>query len=368
LRVVFISSQTQWGGGEQWLWSLGNALRDRGVQVHWIVPDGTPLAERLKKSSFVWLPITGKGRSIKDIRSMRSFLKHSEIELAHFNDSHAFFGATAAMLGWFHIPRVATKHTIFPLRSRYKYHWMIDRLVCVSKAAERVCLEAGLAASRISVVYGAVEVPASDASARGEYLASLGWPQDSKLIVNVGNLQACKGQRYLIEAMPEIRGIEPRAKLVIAGEGKERSELESAIYRLGLGEHVSLLGFRKDATRWLAAADVVVQPSISEALSLVAIESQMLFKPLAATAVGGLAEVIGANWERPLAEVLRPKSVSDIVDAVGILLQGGNEVRERCERAAEAAHERFSLNRMTDEVLQIYTSLLASRKPKSHAA
>lgn len=362
LGVTLISSQPQWGGGEQWLWSLGKGLSQIGVRVHWIAPENSPLGQRLQQSSFSWLPVQGKGRSLRDLSAIRGFIRRSDIDVIHFNDSHAVIGTSLAVLDCRRIARVWTKHTIFPLRWRQKYRWMIDRVVCVSRAAQQAVIDCGLRAEQTSVIYGAVDEPQFDASARSLLLHELNWSEPSQVIMCVGNLLACKGHRFAVEAMPKILQRHPHAKLVIAGEGKERNELERIINTLHLHDSVKLLGFRSDATRLLSAADVVVQPSLSEALSLVAIESQMLLKPLVATAVGGLSEVVQADLESPLAELIRPESSDDIARAVNVILLGGAELQWRCQRAKAAAHDRFSMPRMVGEVLQVYETLVQGRR------
>jgi len=362
LGVALISTQPHWGGGEQWLWSLGKGLSQLGVRVHWIAPDKSPLAQRLSQSSFAWLPVQGKGRSFHDLRSIRNFVLRSGIDVLHFNDSHSVIGTSLALLDCRRIARVCTKHTIFPLRWRQKYRWMIDRMVCVSQAAQKAVIDCGLRAEQTAVIYGAVEEPHYDPSARMDLLQETGWSAESRLMLCVGNLLPCKGHRYAIEALPSILTHNPNAKLVIAGEGKERPELERRIDSLQLRSAVRLLGFRSDATRLLSAADVVLQPSLSEALSLVAIESQMLLKPLVATAVGGLAEVVGADFESPLAELIRPESSIDLARGVLNVLQGGSDLHWRCQRARTAALDRFSMPRMVSEIYQVYETLVQTRQ------
>lgn len=360
--VAFISSQPHWGGGEQWLWSLGNGLSQRGVRVYWIAPEQSPMARRLEKSSFAWLPVQGKGRSLRDLRLIRRFIRRSGVNLIHFNDSHAVIGTSLAILDCRRIARVWTKHTIFPLQWRHKYRWLIDRVVCVSQAAQKAVIDGGLRPEQTVVIYGAVEAPYFDRSARQELLDELHWGPNSQIIMCVGSLLSCKGHRYAVEAMPLILNKYPRAKLVIVGEGDERTKLERMMADLNLYSRVTLLGFRSDVTRLLSAADVVVQPSLSEALSLVAIESQMLSKPLVATAVGGLAEVVRADLDSPFAELIRPQSSIDLARGVIAVFEGGDELRSRCQRAKAAALDRFSMPRMVTEILATYDNLVEARR------
>jgi glycosyltransferase involved in cell wall biosynthesis len=362
LGVVLHSTQQQWGGGEQWLWSLGQGLRKQGIRVHWIVPKTSALAQRLGQSSYLWLPISSKGWSLRDLRAIRNFVKTTQSDVVHLNDSHAVTGATFALVGCTRIARVWTKHTTFPLRGRYKYQWGVDRVLCVSRAAQQTVIECGIRPEQTALIYGAVDEPQLDPFARQILLRELNWGPESRLIVCVGNLLACKGHRHVVEAMPAVLSEHPTARLIIAGEGEERSALEQLVADLQLHQVVKLLGFRSDATRLLSAADVVVQPSLAEALSLVAIESQMLLKPLVATAVGGLAEVVCAKSDSPVAELVQPGSSSDLARGVNAVLGGGDEQKHRCRRAKVAADERFSMSRMVNDVLELYRAVIRARQ------
>ncbi len=87
--------------------------------------------------------------------------------------------------------------------------------------------------------------------------------------MSVGNLLECKGHLPMIEAMALLKNSLPEAHLAIAGEGELRQRLEQRIVELNLQSRVHLLGFRRDADRWLSAASVVLHPSLQEGLSLV---------------------------------------------------------------------------------------------------
>jgi glycosyltransferase involved in cell wall biosynthesis len=99
-----------------------------------------------------------------------------------------------------------------------------------------------------------------------------GWPAVGPVIVFAGHLSEVKGVVHLVEAMPMVRRRVP-ARLMLLGDGDQRQQLEGRVAELGLGDAVHFLGHVPDPTPYLAAADVVAVPSLSEALGLTVIEA-----------------------------------------------------------------------------------------------
>jgi len=116
---------------------------------------------------------------------------------------------------------------------------------------------------------------------------------DGKIVfANFGRLHEEKGQRYLITATAELVRRIPNALILIVGEGTERPALEKQIDELGLGKSVKLAGWRKDAMKIMAAADVVVQSTLQEAFSQVMCEALWMNKPLVISDVSGAVDII----------------------------------------------------------------------------
>jgi phosphatidylinositol alpha-1,6-mannosyltransferase len=98
---------------------------------------------------------------------------------------------------------------------------------------------------------------------------------DGPLLLNVKRLHPLAGQGFLVEAMPEVLRRHPKSRLLIAGEGESRAELEGRIASLGIGSSVALLGLvdNRDLPRYYHAADLFVLPSRLEAFPTVAAEA-----------------------------------------------------------------------------------------------
>ncbi len=106
-----------------------------------------------------------------------------------------------------------------------------------------------------------------------------------------------KGHRYLIEALYKLRCERDDFHCLLAGEGPELETLQSLSEKLGIASAVSFLGKRKDIPDLMNISDVIVLPSLHDTFPLVILEGQFSAKPVLATNVGGVKEIIddGAN-------------------------------------------------------------------------
>jgi glycosyltransferase involved in cell wall biosynthesis len=132
-----------------------------------------------------------------------------------------------------------------------------------------------------------VEALAAPAGAREALRREWGIGADDVVVLVLGVLERRKGHAVLLAAAKELgAGI----RCVFCGDGSERESLVAAAARSGVG--VLFAGFRRDVAACLAAADVVALPSLHEGLGVAALEAMAAARPVVASRVGGLAEVV----------------------------------------------------------------------------
>ncbi len=360
MRIALMSSQQEWGGGEQYLWSLGDGLIKRGHDVLWIAPPTSLLSERIKVQGYKLFTIAGRKPSPLAMMQMRRKLRQEKTQILHANDSHAILWGSLTSLARSSIRRVGLKHTVFPIRSSVKYNWCLDKLVCVSRAVRELCLESGIAPERLEVIHGGITPPKYDQlQERSIACKKLNLDPGIPLFSAVGSLIPCKGFDTLIHAAKYLRHRIPEFCIVVCGEGPMRPELEHLIRQHGLERHVQLIGFQEDPNAWIAASDVFVHPTKSEGLSLVSIAAQMIGTPVVATEVGGLREVMRCNeTSRPLGWIYAtncPINLSELLE------QSLCQIAKRRAFARDAyisATAQFHLERMIDRFENLYGSLL----------
>lgn len=188
--------------------------------------------------------------------------------------------------------------------------------------------------------------------------ADQAWPAEPGLILTVGRLIARKGQAYLVEAMALLDDL-PQARLVIVGEGHERPALESQIRSLGLEQRVALAGRVPDAelNRLYAACQVFVLPAIvdssgdTEMLGMVSLEAMRYRKPVVATRVGGVADIVQDGATGLLVEQRDPAALAA---AIRRLLADPELAGRLGQTGYEAARDLFSWEAILRQTLALY--------------
>jgi glycosyltransferase involved in cell wall biosynthesis len=261
-------------------------------------------------------------------------------------------------------PVVTTLHGssyLMPPRLRRYRRWLSrgSRLVvCVSASAFRAALEVDrISPRRLRMVHNGIAIPdfetgpgPAEALRRELSLA----PED-RLLFSLGRLSYEKDFATMFRAVGLLGQAGARAHLVVAGDGPDRGDLERLIAQQGLGGRIHLLGTRDDVPDLLAAAEIFVQSSMSEGLSIALLEAMAAGLPVAATAVGGNPEVV-LPGETGL--LVPPNDPSALAGAMSQLL-GDPELCRRLGRAgAGRVREHFSLDAMARAYAGLYREVL----------
>lgn len=168
-----------------------------------------------------------------------------------------------------------------------------DRTVLVSEAQRQKVL-GGSNLKRVHVLHNAVDVanPMPMSAETRPVRELFGIPTESKIILTVGRFSPEKGMDVLLEAFALLVSQVENVCLVLVGDGQERPAMEQQIDRLGLNDMVHFAGYTDTPGDYVAEADVLVLPSRSEGIPNAVLEAMAMGKPVVATAVGGVPEII----------------------------------------------------------------------------
>ncbi len=368
LSIALMSSQSSWGGGEQFLWSLGHGLIQRGHRILWVAPGDSDLMRRAREMGYDSMAMRRRPSPLSMYTFRKKLVEH-QVQILHLNDSHAITWGSLSTIARCNLPRVAVKHTVFPIRSSAKYNWFVERFICVSEAAKAVCLAGGILERKLQVISGGVEPREFDReSVQHELKLELGIASNTKLLVAVGSLIPCKGYIPLLHSIQKLVRNQVDVFLVICGEGSMRRELEKQIERLELTKNVRLVGFREDVDRWIAGADLFVHAALSEGLSLVTIQAQMAGTPVVVTDVGGLAEVMRSPTSgEHLGWLVEPDHPVAMARAIQEALEQPDRSNSMAERAKRWALDRYSLDRMVSSYEASFLELVQQRRHRAVA-
>jgi glycosyltransferase involved in cell wall biosynthesis len=228
----------------------------------------------------------------------------------------------------------------------------IDRLIAVSRSIVEKLQREGRDGAPISLIHNGVDLDRYDhqgpcCTLREEY----GLPSEGPIVGVVARLEPEKGHPTLLEAWSSVVAAVPNATLLVVGEGSRREALETMAHELGIAERVVFTGRRDDVPAVTAALDVAVLPSYREALGLTVLEAMALSRPVIASDVGGIPEMI----EDGVTGLLVPPRDAEALAAAIVRLLRDHPLADTLGRAGhDLVHERFCIERMVSAVEQIY--------------
>ncbi len=195
------------------------------------------------------------------------------------------------------------------------------------------------------------------APARDAARSELGWSTEERIVVGVGRLVPVKGFDVAVRALAPLRAAFPETRLVLVGDGPERSRLEQLAAASDNLSRVTITGAAGDVAPFLAASDVVIAPSRNEGMGRVLVEAMALGKPVVASRVGGVASVVSDGRSGVL---VRPDDPGELARALIELLCDPPRMEAYSTVAAERA-EQFSLRVMQQGLLALYRELASEK-------
>jgi glycosyltransferase involved in cell wall biosynthesis len=333
---------------------LAGDLRDADIRV--IVRDVAMLAGELATPRGL---TTALGTAARDAPAMKALIARLGVSLVHSNASIVLGGAAAAAAaGVPHVWHVREIHwRLGELWPRYEQLLGNARvLACVSRAAA----DQFRAEDRVRVIPDGLAVDRSRLS-RARARELLGLPQDAPTIALVGRIAEAKGQDVLIRALAHPALRERGAGGVIAGDtlpgtGERRAAALRLAAELEVEDRLRLLGFRADVAAVYGAADMIVVPSTEPAaLPAAAIEAGAAGRPVIASALGGLPEIVRAG---ETGRLVRPRDASALACAAAELLDDPAECARLGEAAAHEVRRRFRPERLLEAIQDLYDEIL----------
>ena len=208
-------------------------------------------------------------------------------------------------------------------------------------------------------VFVANGIPALPPPSGRDVRAELGIGPEDLVVTTVGFLRRPKTMDVLIEAAAKIVPRFPNLKVLIVGEGNDRSVYEALIEKLGVGDAVKLLGLRSDVPDLLAESDVAVLSTNSEGSPLSVMEYMDAGLPVVGSRVGGIPDLIDDGVEGLLVE---PGDPEGLAQAIGRLLDAPEEARRMGERGRERRRREFDIDVMVRNLENLYLELYAKTR------
>lgn len=361
VRVVEVMATGTNGGAQEHVFGLVTRMDRECYDVRVVSLSHGSSIRRLEKAG-IEVCVIDEPDDHKAAQALADYLAPLEPEVVH---NHMFraevVGTKAALLlGEKGCRRPAVISTIHSSRVRCaddraalrQLTPLMDRLVVVSKAIERKIREEGRFGAPVSLIYNGVDLDRYNhqqpcCTLHDEYPI----PETSPIVGVVARLEAEKGHRTLIDAWPAVLAAQPEAWLLIVGEGSERNSLEAQAHALGISERVVFTGRREDVPAVTAALDVAVLPSYREAQGLSVLEAMALSRPVVASNVGGIPEMVEDGVSGLL---VPPGDPEALAGAIVKLLTDHPFADMLAKRGHDLVHDRFCIELMTSQIESLY--------------
>ena len=356
------------GGAENMMLRLAEALDPRRYRsIFCLLKDGWLRTQLASRGFDVAVVPNTHTPDFRWIWKVTRLVRTQRVDIMH---AHEFamntYGSLVSLLT--DVPAIATVHGknyyADKLHRRLAYRFVARQstMVAVSEdVREFLVQQVGVPPDRVTTVHNGIDMEryAPDPKVRYEERTRLGISNDELLVGAVGNLYAVKGHRYLLEALAQVRQSAPNIRCVIAGRGELRADLERHAAVLGIASNVQFLGFYDRVPALLQAIDVFVHPSVSEGLPLAVLEAMASGKPVIATRVGGIPEVVVHGRNGLLAA---PASAEDLARQLEAILVSPSIGRRLGEEARETVREWFGMAAMVARYGALYGRALNGRR------
>lgn len=368
LKVLHVAGSAEWAGGEVYLLQLAERLDRARFSLSVVSPARGPLVERLERLG-VPASVVPMEERLVDPGALRALTRHFRGERPDIVQSHGaranFYCRVASRLA--RVPRhLSTVHNslydypVSPLRramylalDRLTVPWT-ESILCVAESlALDLVVRSRIPARKVRVIPNGVDLARFDlARADGERVRrELGLGAGPVLGI-IGRMTPQKDHHTFLAALAEVKTTVPGVRALIVGDGPLRAAIRDEAARLGVEGACRFAGVRNDIPDCLAAVSVVVLSSVSEGFPFTVLEALAMARPLVATAVNGVTEIV----EPDVTGLLVPSRRPDLLARAALSLLGDPErARGLGQAGRKAVEARFPLELMLERLERLYT-------------
>ena len=353
MKILHIDTQKGFRGGEQQLIWLVEGLSELGIESAVACKKEEKLYERCLKNNITVLPLSGN--QIVDIFKIAKTSKDFDIMHAHAAKSHTVC-AFAKILNKKRL--VYTRRVDYKPKNNIITHFKYkktDKIVAISHFVADVLKSSLKIEGSVDVVYSATDTELQNKIDMDKVYDIKSEFNGLPLVGTAAALSPQKNIPNFINAAGFILKKYPKAKFVVAGEGKLKKRLSDEINKKGLSNSFKLIGFKNDIENYIKAFDIFVLPSDFEGLGSALLSAMVLKVPIVATDAGGAKEVVIHNKTG----ILVPRKNSEaLANGIIKLIEDKKLASSLTAEAYRFVTDSFSTKRMAERYFNIYKNLL----------
>lgn len=350
-NIMILNLGSHFGGTEKYIFNIVENINLDKYNIHLCCKKSTKFANELKKLdnliSICEIEFSKKSM-FKAVKKIRDYIKKNDIEIIHSNGISADLICNIARRRMKNVKVISTVHgfssldrmdrsnieiKIFDILEKqlFKYN---DQYIAVSNSLKDYLVKRGLDKNKVDVVYHAV-VNLEDEIYKEHNKNNL------ITIGSVGRLEKVKGYDILLKSIEQLKSNNIKFKCLLIGDGSELDNLMKMSKELDIEEYIEFLGYKNDVYNYMDKIDIYIQPSRQESFGISIIEAMNKVKPVIASKVGGVAEIIENQKNGLLFTSLNHEELSDKIEYLindenirkALAIEGKNSVKNRFSMA-----------------------------------
>lgn len=353
IRLVEAVYAFCWGGSESLAYRIVRALNHSGQYLCKMYAVGATgsMMETLETEG-IGYRVFGKTRrfDLALVMGLAKQMRADRVQVVHTHHlGQLMYAGLAARLAGARV--VHTEHEYYLTRTRRAQRLLrilsalADRVTAIADPVTEFLRDrVGIPGDKLVTIVTGVDI-GSFASAEPINRSELGWAHDDVVVASVARLEVEKGHHALIKAFGCLHGRNPKARLLLVGDGSLCEELQQRVEGMGLSDSVRFVGERKDVPRWLATCDVFALASLREGLPMVILEAMAAGKPVISTNVGCVPSVV-QHGETGL--LVASGDVEQLTAGLDRLVGDAEERRRIGRRGHEFVAAQYTFTRMRD--------------------
>ncbi len=365
MRILHLSSERTWRGGEQQIAYLIEASQAQGIEVFVAVRSGSAFEKWCDDKGVHTFPLGfSSGIDIRSAFALKKIAKKCDAHIIHVHSGKAMSITHLSVLLGMKVPVVVHRRVDFPIKSRglsrRKYaHKSVKQIICVSDAIATIAKQTVSRPEIVKTIHSGIDFSRFSDKPKSFYIHdAYGLDRKFKLVANVSAVAPHKDYPTFLRTAARILSSQHDVHFLIVGDGKLMVQIKDLAMQLGIEKHITFTGFRKDIPDLLRELDVFLITSETEGLGTTIIDAMYNHIPVVATAAGGIPELVQDGVTGFLCPV---KDVNALADRVVRLLEKPELAAAFGQNAMKKALN-FSKEIMASKILHIYREVLEERQ------
>jgi glycosyltransferase involved in cell wall biosynthesis len=367
--LLLISSSDVGGAQTHVAWLAQDGLRN-GIRMVVACPPGPLLGKLLSNGAEVYVLRFGFLAAIRIasiVRKIRPKIVHVHLLGAALHGTIGSLLANGPLIAYtvhnlvIYPGMKAWKRYMFPFITRMIARWIGQFIVVSDEIGQFLVQSLRISQDKVRLIHNGISFSGLEqlGSGSGDIRQKIGVATSCHLLGTVGRITFQKGHEFLIEALRSLASEFPALHCIIVGDGDQREEIERLIREFRIQDRVHLVGFQQDVLSWYRAMDIVAFPSRFEGLPITVIEAAYAGRPVIATDVGGVKEIVQDGVTGLL---VPPEDSIALVNGIRRLLNDPSFAEMLGRQARAIAIDRFDVQKCSEKTISVYEELLVRTK------